>query len=89
MDVSTQMNRPGCYMSCCLDRLLFSGAYMTADEYLERRLRAVSALLLLSNQVVSCVGVGPAMITLLEEPRPPLPRDRGGRGLLSCCRPCR
>lgn len=42
-DVSTQMSRAGCYVSCCHDRLVSPGAYMTAGEYLQRRLRAVSS----------------------------------------------
>lgn len=42
VDVSTQMSRPFCYVSCGHDRLLSPGAYTTAGEYLERRLRAVS-----------------------------------------------
>lgn len=44
VDVSTQMTKAGCYISCCRDRLVSPGNYMTADEYLERRLQAVSAL---------------------------------------------
>lgn len=42
VDVSTQMTRAGCYVSCCRDRLVSPGTYTTASEYLERRLRAVS-----------------------------------------------
>lgn len=53
VDASTQVSRPGCYVSCCRDRLVSVGTYLTAGEYLERRLTAVSCsgLLLLSNQV--------------------------------------
>lgn len=42
VDVSTQMTRVGCFVSCCQDKLVSPGNYTTAGEYQERRLRAVS-----------------------------------------------
>lgn len=42
VDVSTQMTRVGCFVSCCQDKLVSPGNYMTAGEYQERHLRAVS-----------------------------------------------
>ncbi|XP_074533855.1 IQ motif and ubiquitin-like domain-containing protein [Halichoeres trimaculatus] len=44
VDVSTQMTGIGCYMSCMKDKLLTPGTYITADEYHDRRLKAVIRL---------------------------------------------
>ncbi|KAK2880549.1 IQ motif and ubiquitin-like domain-containing protein isoform X1 [Channa argus] len=42
--VSTQMTGIGCYVSCINDKLVTPGNYITADEYHDRRLRAVICL---------------------------------------------
>uniref|UniRef100_A0A3B5B2X6 IQ motif and ubiquitin domain containing n=1 Tax=Stegastes partitus TaxID=144197 RepID=A0A3B5B2X6_9TELE len=44
VDVSTQMTGIGCYISCMNDELVTPGKYTTADEYHDRRLRAVICL---------------------------------------------
>ncbi|XP_010779092.1 IQ and ubiquitin-like domain-containing protein [Notothenia coriiceps] len=42
LDASTQMTGIGCYVSCMDDKLVAPGNYITADQYHEERLRAVS-----------------------------------------------
>lgn len=42
--VSTQMTGIGRYVSCINDKLVTPGNYTTADEYHNRRLRAVSEI---------------------------------------------
>ncbi|XP_047452644.1 IQ and ubiquitin-like domain-containing protein isoform X2 [Mugil cephalus] len=44
VNVSTQMTGIGCYVSCRNDKLVSPGKYVTADEYHDRRLRAVICL---------------------------------------------
>uniref|UniRef100_A0AAZ1WZ73 IQ motif and ubiquitin domain containing n=1 Tax=Oreochromis aureus TaxID=47969 RepID=A0AAZ1WZ73_OREAU len=44
VNASTQMTGIGCYVSCMNDRLVTPGKYTTADEYHDRRLRAVIRL---------------------------------------------
>uniref|UniRef100_A0A3P8TKH5 IQ motif and ubiquitin domain containing n=1 Tax=Amphiprion percula TaxID=161767 RepID=A0A3P8TKH5_AMPPE len=44
VSVSTQMTGIGCYVSCMNDELVTPGKYTTADEYHDRRLRAVICL---------------------------------------------
>ncbi|XP_054862845.1 IQ and ubiquitin-like domain-containing protein isoform X2 [Amphiprion ocellaris] len=44
VSVSTQMTGIGCYISCMNDKLVTPGKYTTADEYHDRRLRAVICL---------------------------------------------
>uniref|UniRef100_A0A3B4XZN0 IQ motif and ubiquitin domain containing n=1 Tax=Seriola lalandi dorsalis TaxID=1841481 RepID=A0A3B4XZN0_SERLL len=44
VNVSTQMTGIGCYVSCTNDRLVAPGNYITAEEYHNRRLRAVICL---------------------------------------------
>ncbi|XP_034542639.1 IQ and ubiquitin-like domain-containing protein [Notolabrus celidotus] len=44
VDVSTQMTWIGCYVSCTKDKLVAPGNYITADEYHDRRLKAVIRL---------------------------------------------
>eukprot|EP00066_Takifugu_rubripes_P016135 XP_011605401.1 PREDICTED: IQ and ubiquitin-like domain-containing protein [Takifugu rubripes] len=44
VDVSTQMTRVGCFVSCCQDKLVSPGNYATAGDYQEWRLRAVICL---------------------------------------------
>ncbi|XP_030606869.1 IQ and ubiquitin-like domain-containing protein isoform X2 [Archocentrus centrarchus] len=44
VDASTQMTGIGCYVSCMNDKLVSPGKYTTADEYHDRRLRAVIRL---------------------------------------------
>ncbi|KAK5866832.1 hypothetical protein PBY51_011375 [Eleginops maclovinus] len=44
VDASTQMTGIGCYVSCVDDRLVAPGNYITADQYHEERLRAVTVL---------------------------------------------
>ncbi|XP_039989271.1 IQ and ubiquitin-like domain-containing protein [Xiphias gladius] len=44
VNVSTQMTGIGCYVSCVNDKLVVPGNYITADEYHDRRLRAVICL---------------------------------------------
>nr|XP_029133386.1 IQ and ubiquitin-like domain-containing protein [Labrus bergylta] len=44
VDVSTQMSGIGCYVSCMSDKLVAPGNYITADEYHDRRLKAVIRL---------------------------------------------
>lgn len=41
INVSTQMTGIGCYVSCLNDKLVAPCSYITADEYHDRRLRAV------------------------------------------------
>ncbi|XP_067446973.1 IQ motif and ubiquitin-like domain-containing protein isoform X2 [Thunnus thynnus] len=44
VSISTQMTGIGCYVSCMNDKLVAPGNYITADEYHDRRLRAVIRL---------------------------------------------
>ncbi|XP_070763055.1 IQ motif and ubiquitin-like domain-containing protein [Enoplosus armatus] len=44
VNVSSQMTGIGCYVSCMNDKLVAPGNYITADEYHDRRLRAVIRL---------------------------------------------
>ncbi|XP_041652054.1 IQ and ubiquitin-like domain-containing protein [Cheilinus undulatus] len=44
VDASTQMTGIGCYVSCMNDKLVTPGNYITADEYHDRRLKAVILL---------------------------------------------
>ncbi|XP_035521403.1 IQ and ubiquitin-like domain-containing protein [Morone saxatilis] len=44
VDVSSQTSTVGCYISSMKDKLISPGKYTTADEYHERRLRAVICL---------------------------------------------
>ncbi|XP_071316230.1 IQ motif and ubiquitin-like domain-containing protein isoform X2 [Trachinotus anak] len=44
INVSTQMTGIGCYVSCMNDKLVTPGNYITAEEYHNRRLRAVICL---------------------------------------------
>ncbi|KAG7234550.1 hypothetical protein INR49_004485 [Caranx melampygus] len=44
VDVSTQMTGIGCYVSCVGDKLVAPGNYVTAEEYHDRRLKAVICL---------------------------------------------
>ncbi|XP_061578779.1 IQ and ubiquitin-like domain-containing protein [Cololabis saira] len=44
VSISTQMTRTGCYVSCVNDKLLIPGKYTTADQYHNKRLRAVICL---------------------------------------------
>ncbi|XP_063317015.1 IQ motif and ubiquitin-like domain-containing protein [Pelmatolapia mariae] len=44
INASTQMTGIGCYVSCMNDSLVTPGKYTTADEYHDRRLRAVIRL---------------------------------------------
>ncbi|XP_044050149.1 IQ and ubiquitin-like domain-containing protein isoform X2 [Siniperca chuatsi] len=44
VNISTQMTGIGCYVSCMNDKLVTPGNYITADEYHDRRLRAVILL---------------------------------------------
>ncbi|XP_038562649.1 IQ and ubiquitin-like domain-containing protein [Micropterus salmoides] len=44
INVSTQMTGIGCYVSCLNDKLVAPCSYITADEYHDRRLRAVIRL---------------------------------------------
>lgn len=40
---STQMTKVGLYVSVVSDKIISPGKYLTADEYHERRLKAVSS----------------------------------------------
>ncbi|XP_041852189.1 IQ and ubiquitin-like domain-containing protein [Melanotaenia boesemani] len=44
VNVSTQMTGIGCYVSCVNDKLVSPGKYITADEYHNRRVKAVICL---------------------------------------------
>lgn len=41
-EVATQMNSAGCFVSCVNDRIISPGPYVTADQFHDRRLKAVS-----------------------------------------------
>ncbi|XP_072241428.1 IQ motif and ubiquitin-like domain-containing protein [Leuresthes tenuis] len=44
INISTQMTGIGCYISCVNDKVVTPGKYITADEYHDRRLKAVICL---------------------------------------------
>lgn len=49
------MTRAGCYVSCCQDKLVSLGSYLTAAQYEEQRLTAVSASYLICDwQQITC-----------------------------------
>lgn len=44
-EVATQMSIAGCFVSCAKDRVVTPGPYVTADQFHDRRLKAVSPTL--------------------------------------------
>lgn len=44
-EVATQMSIAGCFVSCVKDRVVSPGPYVTADQFHDRRLKAVSPAL--------------------------------------------
>lgn len=44
-EVATQMNSAGCFVSCVKDRIVSPGPYVTANQFHDRRLKAVSPAL--------------------------------------------
>lgn len=45
INTSTQMTKPGCYVSNMTDKLIMPKRYVIADEYHSKRLNAVCAAL--------------------------------------------